>query len=144
MSNRAERDPNEAQDTTAFKAQERQSLMDLYGVGNVNGEEDLFTKIDSDILSAADKDTYRPFFEMTQSSLQSGLRQNINRMKSTGFAGSSGEQTIMDSILADYGSQAGAAYGDMVTKAQQGREKIDDIIRMNQNQAFQLRQMEEA
>ena len=88
MSNRAERDPNEAQDTTAFKAQERQSLMDLYGVGNVYGEEDLFTIIDSDILSAADKDTYRPFFEMTQSSLQSGLRQNINRMKSTGFAGS--------------------------------------------------------
>jgi murein tripeptide amidase MpaA len=65
-------------------------------------------------------------------------------MKSTGFAGSSGEQSIMDSVLADYGTKSAEAYGNMVSQAQAGQEKIDDIIRQNQNQAFQLRQMEQA
>jgi hypothetical protein len=105
---------------------------------------ELFTKLDDDILSAAQTDTYRPFFDMTQSNLQSGLRQTINQMKSTGFAGSSGEQSIMDSVLADYGTKSAEAYGNMVSQAQAGQEKIDDIIRQNQNQAFQLRQMEQA
>ena len=38
--------------------------MDLYGVKNTYGESDLFTKLDSDIMSAADTVSYRPFFEM--------------------------------------------------------------------------------
>ena len=143
MSSYYDEEDREPQDSVGG-AQGRQTLMDLYGVKNTYGESDLFTKLDSDIMSAAETDTYRPFFEMTQDSLQRNFRQTTNQMKSTGFAGSSGEQSIMDSILADYGSQSAKAYGDMVGQAQQGREKIDDIIRQNQNQAFQLRQMEEA
>ena len=143
MPNHYDRDPEE-QNSSVFKAQEQGTLMDLYGVKNTYGESDLFTKLDSDIMSAADTDTYRPFFEMTQSSLQKGFRQATNQMKSTGFAGSSGEQSIMDSILSDYGSKSAEAYGNMVSQAQAGGEKIDEIIRQNQNQAFQLRQMEEA
>ena len=50
----------------------------------------------------------------------------------------------VSSILADYGTKSAEAYGNMVSQAQAGQEKIDDIIRQNQNQAFQLRQMEEA
>ena len=143
MPNHYDRDPDE-QYGSVIKAQERQSLMDLYGVSDVYGESNLFTKLDSDIMSAGETDTYRPFFEMTQDSLQRNFRQTTNQMKSTGFAGSSGEQTIMDSILADYGSQSAKAYAEMVSQAQAGGEKIDEIVRMNQNQAFQLRQLEEA
>ena len=124
MPNHYDRDPNEALDTANFKAQEQATLMDLYGVKNTYGESDLFTKLDSDIMSAADTDTYRPFFEMTQSSLQRGFRQATNEMKSTGFASSSGEQSIMDSILADYGTKSAEPYRNMLTQAQAAQENV--------------------
>ena len=106
------------------------------------GEEDLFTKITDGILKATQRDTYQPFFEMQRGGAEGSLLAGINKVGTTGFTGSGREQSILDALQGQYAQSAIGFQQQAFSQQQQAQQSLDDIIRSNKEQSFQLRQME--
>jgi len=121
---------------------ESQREQDYGGVFQMFGEEDLFTKITGGMRDATGRDAYQPFFEMQRAGAEGSLLAGMNKAGTTGFAGSTGEESLMDALQGQY-AQASIGYQQQATGQQaQAQQTLDDIIRANQQQSLQLRQME--
>ena len=121
-----------------------QREQDYGGVFQMFGEEDLFTKITGGMRDATQRDAYQPFFEMQRSGAEGSLLAGMNKAGTTGFAGSTGEESLMDALQGQY-AQTSIGYQQQATGQQaQAQQTLDDIIRSNQQQSLQLRQMEMA
>ena len=115
---------------------------DYGGVFQMFGEEDLFTKITGGMRDATQRDAYQPFFEMQRSGAEGSLLAGMNKAGTTGFAGSTGEESLMDALQGQY-AQTSIGYQQQASGQQaQAQQTLDDIIRANQQQSMQLRQME--
>ena len=119
-----------------------QREQDYGGVFRMFGEEDLFTKITDGILKATQRDTYQPFFEMQRGGAEGSLLAGINKVGTTGFTGSGREQSILDALQGQYAQSAIGFQQQAFSQQQQAQQSLDDIIRSNKEQSFQLRQME--
>ena len=59
-----------------------------------------------------------------------------------GFEGSGGEQSMMDALQGQYAQASVGFQQQAVQQQQQAQQALDDIVRANQQQSLQLRQME--
>jgi len=119
-----------------------QRTQDYGGMFQMFGEEDLFTKITGGMRDATERDAYQPFFEMQRGGAEGSLLAGMNKVGTTGFAGSTGESSMMDALQGQY-AQASVGYAQQAAGQQaQAQQALDDIVRSNQQQSFQLRQME--
>ena len=114
------------------------------GVFQMYGEQDLFTKITGGMREATERDIYQPFFEMQRSGAEGSLLAGMNKLGTTGFAGSTADQSMMDALQGQYAQSAIGFQQQASGQQAQAQQALDDIIRQNQQQSFQLRQMEEA
>ena len=126
----------------ALAQAESQRTQNYGGVFQMFGEEDLFTKITGGMRDATQRDAYQPFFEMQRSGAEGSLLAGMNKAGTTGFAGSTGEESLMDALQGQY-AQTSIGYQQQASGQQaQAQQTLDDIIRSNQQQSLQLRQME--
>tara|TARA_R100000656_G_scaffold56239_2_gene44303 strand:- start:166 stop:663 length:498 start_codon:yes stop_codon:yes gene_type:complete len=113
------------------------------------GEEDLFTKITKGMKEATEASTYRPFFEIQREGSEKGLLGALDKTGYTkggqarNFEGSGGETSMYEAIMGDYGGKVMDYIGQMQTSAMEGQQRLDEIIRANKLQSFQLKQLEE-
>lgn len=120
------------------------SLMEQYGISDLMGEPDMFTKVDEGLRKAATSEPYKPFFQLQQRGAEGSFLANLNKVGQAGFAGSGRGDSMMDAMYGQYGQQSTEFANAMFTKAQQGQARIDDITRANQSTALQLRQLEKS
>ena len=112
------------------------------------GEEDLFTKITKGMKDATSASTYRPFFEIQREGSETGLLSALGGVgypqggKARGFEGSGSETSMYDAIMGDYGGKVMDYIGQMQGSAMEGQQRLDEIIRANKLQSFQLKQLE--
>ena len=106
------------------------------------GEEDLFTKITGGMREATQRDTYQPFFEMQRGGAEGSLLAGMSKVGTAGFEGSGGEQSMMDALQGQYAQASVGFLQQAVQQQQQAQQALDDIVRANQQQSLQLRQME--
>jgi len=121
---------------------ERQRTQDYGGVFQMYDEEGLFTKITSGMREATQRDAYQPFFEMQRGGAEGSLLAGMGKVGASGFEGSGGQQSMMDALQEQYAQAAVGYEQQAVGQQQQAQQTLDDIIRANQQQSYQLRQME--
>ena len=119
-----------------------QREQDYGGVFQMFGEEDLFTKITGGMREATQRDTYQPFFEMQRGGAEGSLLAGMSKVGTAGFEGSGGEQSMMDALQGQYAQASVGFQQQAVQQQQQAQQALDDIVRANQQQSLQLRQME--
>lgn len=119
-----------------------QREQDYGGVFRMFGEEDLFTKITGGMREATQRDTYQPFFEMQRGGAEGSLLAGMSKVGTAGFEGSGGEQSMMDALQGQYAQASVGFQQQAVQQQQQAQQALDDIVRANQQQSLQLRQME--
>ena len=93
---------------------------------------------------ATSRDIYQPFMEMQRSGAENTLLSGINKIGTSGFAGSTGEQSMMGALQSQYAQASVGATQQASQQQSQAQQALDSIIRQNQQQSFQLRQMEDA
>ena len=108
------------------------------------GEQDLFTKITKGMRDATGRDIYQPFMEMQRGSSERTLLDSMKKIGTTGFAGSTGEESMMDALQVQYSQASIGATQQAAQQQSQAQQALDNIVRQNQQQSLQLRQMEEA
>ena len=117
---------------------------DYGGVFQMFGEEDLFTKITGGMRDATSRDIYQPFMEMQRGGSERTLLDSMKKIGTTGFAGSTGEESMMDALQGQYAQASIGATQQAAQQQSQAQQALDSIVRQNQQQSLQLRQMEEA
>ena len=121
-----------------------QRTQDYGGVFQMYGEEDLFTKITGGMRDATSRDIYQPFMEMQRGGSERTLLDSMKKIGTTGFAGSTGEESMMDALQGQYAQASIGATQQAAQQQSQAQQALDNIVRQNQQQSLQLRQMEEA
>ena len=138
-----EQDPS-AGYASALANVEAQREQDYGGVFQMFGEQDLFTKITKGMRDATGRDIYQPFMEMQRGGSERTLLDSMKKIGTTGFAGSTGEESMMDALQGQYAQASVGATQQAAQQQSQAQQALDSIVRQNQQQSLQLRQMEEA
>tara|TARA_R100001530_G_C4220947_1_gene129915 strand:+ start:88 stop:456 length:369 start_codon:yes stop_codon:yes gene_type:complete len=120
------------------------SILEQYGISDLMGEPDMFTKVSEGLRKTATSEPYRPFFQLQQQGAEGSFLANMNKVGQSGFAGSGGGNSMMDMLYGQFGQQSAEFANKMFAQAQQGQARIDDITRANKSTALQLKQLEKA
>ena len=133
---------NESEETAKMNENLYGGSFDLFG------EEDLFTKITKGMKDATEASTYKPFFEIQREGSEMGLLSALDKTGYTkggqarGFESSGADSSMYDAIMGDYGGKVMDYIGQMQGSAMEGQQRLDEIIRANKLQSFQLKQLE--
>ena len=112
-------------------------------------DSEMFSEITSQMKEATQRSTYQPYFEMFQQDAVSDYFNTQSKAGQTGsgnfsgFAGSTSENSVMDSLMSGFGKQMFKVEKDIGQQQQKAETTINDIIQSNRQTALSLKQLEE-
>jgi len=130
---------------THFEADKQE----LYGVTDLYGEEDLFTKITEGMRTATKRPTYQSFFEVQQQAQEGGFLSGLNKLgmtaggQASGFAKSSQDASMLSTMEDEYARGIMGTEEDIQKRIAQAQRNMQQVIQSNQSTSLTLRQIEE-